>query len=99
VLDRVKDILAQLPERDLRALAEHIDAVLVTDEEAERVVSRGERLAATVTDRKGGTVTYRLERVKCGKACKGCPHGPYLYKYWREAGRLRKGYVGRPSGR
>lgn len=95
MLDRVKDVLARLPEKELRELAAHIDDLLVTDDEAEAVVTHGEALAATVTTREGRAVTYRLEKVKCGKDCAGCPHGPYLYKYWREDGRLRKAYVGK----
>jgi hypothetical protein len=35
--------------------------------------------------------------VRCGKPNCQCaldrPHGPYFYRFWREAGRLRKGYV------
>jgi len=35
--------------------------------------------------------------VRCGKAgCRcadGTLHGPYLYRFWREAGRLKKRYV------
>ena len=48
-----------------------------------------------------GTVTYRLEPVRCGKtACTKCPHGPYWYAYWREEGRLRSHYIGKtlPEG-
>src|SRR5687768_9130259 len=97
MLDRVKEILSQLPEKELRDLAAHIDDLLVTDDEAEKVVTHGEALAATVRTRDGKAVTYRLEKVKCGKDCAGCPHGPYLYKYWREDGRLRKAYVGKDA--
>jgi hypothetical protein len=40
-------------------------------------------------------VTYRLERVRCGKPnCKSCPHGPYWYAYYREGKRLRSRYIG-----
>jgi hypothetical protein len=42
-----------------------------------------------------GTVTYRLEWVSCGKGCKGCPHGPYWYGYWKEGGRTRSKYIGK----
>lgn len=42
-----------------------------------------------------GSMTYRLERVSCGKNCKGCPHGPYWYGYWREGGRTRSKYIGK----
>jgi hypothetical protein len=48
-----------------------------------------------------GKVTYRQERVRCGReGCAGCPHGPYWYAYWREGGRLRSRYIGkdRPGG-
>jgi hypothetical protein len=41
-------------------------------------------------------VTYRQERVRCGKqSCTRCPHGPYWYAYWREGGRLRSRYIGK----
>ncbi|MGH2721642.1 MAG: hypothetical protein ACRDJO_08570, partial [Actinomycetota bacterium] len=44
----------------------------------------------------GARVTYRLERVRCGKEnCSRCPHGPYWYAYWREDGRVRSRYIGR----
>jgi hypothetical protein len=40
-------------------------------------------------------MTFRLERVSCGKNCKGCPHGPYWYGYWREGGKTRSKYIGK----
>jgi hypothetical protein len=47
-------------------------------------------------DTSGRSVTFRQERVKCGKpGCKTCPHGPYWYAYWREQGRVRSRYIGR----
>lgn len=47
-------------------------------------------------DDDGDGVTYRLERVRCGKpGCKSCPHGPYWYAYYRDGGRLRSRYIGR----
>lgn len=48
-----------------------------------------------------GSVTYRLESVRCGKpGCKTCPHGPYWYAYYREGSKLRSRYIGRdlPEG-
>ncbi len=45
--------------------------------------------------KKVGTITYRLERVSCGKGCKGCPHGPYWYGYWKEGGKTRSKYIGK----
>jgi hypothetical protein len=43
-----------------------------------------------------GKVTFRQEHVRCGReGCTRCPHGPYWYAYWREAGRLRSRYIGK----
>ncbi len=46
-----------------------------------------------------GTVTYQLERVRCGcKTChcaKGRGHGPYWYGYWSVNGKTRSKYVGK----
>jgi hypothetical protein len=39
--------------------------------------------------------------VRCGRpgcrCARGGLHGPYLYRFWREGGRLRKEYVRRPD--
>jgi hypothetical protein len=40
------------------------------------------------------TVTYRTQRVQCGKSCAACPHGPYWYAFWKEGGRSRSQYIG-----
>ncbi len=42
-----------------------------------------------------GSITYRRELVSCGKNCKGCPHGPYWYGYWREGGKTHSKYIGK----
>jgi hypothetical protein len=45
---------------------------------------------------KRGKVTFRQERVKCGReGCTRCPHGPYWYAYWRENGHQRSRYIGK----
>jgi len=47
-----------------------------------------------------GRVTYRQERVRCGREnCGRCPHGPYWYAYWREDGRVRSRYIGKEAPR
>lgn len=46
-------------------------------------------------EKQSGSVTYRLEMVSCGKHCKGCPHGPYWYGYWKEGGKTRSKYIGK----
>lgn len=46
-----------------------------------------------------GRVTYRLERVRCGKGSCKCRaesrHGPYWYAYQTKNGRLVSHYVGK----
>lgn len=47
-------------------------------------------------------LTYREEWVRCGKAkCRKCSegqgHGPYWYAYWREAGKVKKKYLGKTA--
>jgi hypothetical protein len=40
-------------------------------------------------------VRYRQQEVRCGRDCASCPHGPYWYASWTEAGRTRTQYIGR----
>lgn len=43
---------------------------------------------------------FALERVRCGADCThndGRGHGPYVYHYHYEDGRLRSAYVGKPD--
>jgi hypothetical protein len=42
-----------------------------------------------------GSIVPKL--VPCGKNCKGCPHGPYLYKVSRVKGKLVWEYLGRAN--
>ena len=39
-------------------------------------------------------VDYRQQYVTCGRDCANCPHGPYWYAHWKEAGRTRSQYIG-----
>jgi hypothetical protein len=92
-LDR--DLLARI-----RGLDEHgLRRLLVFAGEVLR--SRTGERAPVPTGRGPGRVTYRQELVRCGRpTCTRCPHGPYWYAYWREAGRRRSRYVGKelPEG-
>lgn len=99
-LDRVKALLAALPRDDQEELTRFLHDMLVTPEEVEA----RERPVATLQARQAGktvTYTFRNEWIRCGKpACKcanGAFHGPYTYKYWREDGRVKKSYVGKPA--
>lgn len=76
-----------LDEYDLRRLQILVRGLLVSRRDED--VEEGARSSP-------GKVTYRQERVRCGKrSCTRCPHGPYWYAYWREGGRVRSRYIGK----
>jgi hypothetical protein len=77
-----------LDEYDLRRLQILVQGLLVA--------RRDDLIVAPIEPTSPGKVTYRQERVRCGKeACTRCPHGPYWYAYWREGGRVRSRYIGK----
>jgi hypothetical protein len=42
------------------------------------------------------SVTYQRQYRRCSKPdCKGCPHGPYWYAYWRDGNKVRSRYIGK----
>ena len=52
------------------------------------------------TERRGHHITYQLQYRKCKRDCRcnnGAGHGPYMYGYYRENGRLKSFYVGNPD--
>lgn len=101
-LERVKALLAALPKEDQAELRRYLGDILVTGDEAEGILVAS--LEARAPGGRRVKYTYRSESVRCGKAACWCAqatlgHGPYTYKYWREAGgRLRKQYVGKAPG-
>ena len=92
-----KTVRQSLERQDLSVLRETLNLIehLIREKEGslkpEEPPSRREVLEV----KESGSVTYRLELVSCGKNCKGCPHGPYWYGYWREGGRTRSKYIGK----
>lgn len=92
-----------IPQRLSRALAKQDIAVLyeIRDLVESLISERNEAKLVTppkkevMEEKKSGSITYRLERVSCGKGCKGCPHGPYWYGYWKEGGKTRSKYIGK----
>ena len=84
----------RLDEYDLRRLTIFVRGLLLA-----RDADPLERGEPPDEPERRGTVTYRQERVRCGReGCSGCPHGPYWYAYWREGGRLRSRYIGKQLG-
>ena len=76
--------LRSLDRHELRRVLIYVKGLLVAlDDDAGTAEERTAR------------VTYRLEKVRCGKSgCSSCPHGPYWYVYYREGKRLRSRYIG-----
>jgi len=92
-----KNILHSLGRQDLLVLYEIKDLVerLITDR---GIAANPDELPVgreVLREEKLRSITYRLERVSCGKNCKGCPHGPYWYGYWREGGKTHSKYIGK----
>ena len=91
-LREIKEAISELSPRQLRALSEWLLA--------HGVRAQGTREGKDLVDeRVSGGVTYRLERVRCGKdncRCeRGDGHGPYWYAYWSESGKTRSKYIGK----
>ncbi|HWH07588.1 MAG TPA: hypothetical protein VNX21_00215 [Candidatus Thermoplasmatota archaeon] len=91
-LRQVKRLLSDLPVEDQERLHAFLGQLLAPAQVERAPVD------ATVRTREA-VFWYRSEGVRCGKARCACREGklhrPYVYKYWREGGRLRKAYVGK----
>lgn len=91
-----------LPKQDLETLRDVQKFVDELIDEADREVARadlpdGARVIDTDTDARGTVVK---ERVKCGADCTcndGNGHGPYLYAYRWDDGKLVSKYLGKPT--
>jgi len=83
----------RLTRAQLYELAALVDTLLA---QLDRPPDPPERKDREVVQRKAiGSVVYQLERVRCGKKCRGCPHGPYWYAYYRSRGGVTSKYVGK----
>jgi hypothetical protein len=99
-LTQLKQMIRRLRPEQRRRLGEWLREQIHGDEE-QSPPSPPQR--EVVEEREGKNLTYRLEKVRCGK--KGCKcaggelHGPYWYAYWSEAGKTKSRYVGKkPTG-
>jgi len=74
---------------DLKELRSYIDNLI-------RHTKEKEENSEVIEEKVIGSVTYRLEKVKCGKPeCKKCPHGPYWYAYFFLNGKTKSKYIGK----
>ena len=93
--DQIIAVLDTLTVTDLWRVAAKVDEIRAIHDAWQQPIalSRGSSPPA-------GIRTYRQEKVRCNKpTCTRCVdgpgHGPYWYAYWREAGKLRKQYLGK----
>lgn len=42
-----------------------------------------------------GKVFLLRRKIRCGKGCRGCPHGPYWYGFYRSKGSFVSFYIGK----
>lgn len=81
-------------DRDLLDAVKELDA---HDLRRLQILTRAQLQRAGDTDPTDvANVGLRQQMVRCGKeGCTKCPHGPYWYAYWTEAGKRRSRYIGR----
>ncbi|TRZ66913.1 MAG: hypothetical protein D4Q77_03965 [Methanothrix sp.] len=84
----ISEVLKEQDNAVLQEVKEYIDRLISDRDGADLPV-------VVLEENRLGPVTYRQERVYCGKSCKGCPHGPYWYAYWKEDGRTHTRYIGK----
>lgn len=90
-----------LPKQDTETLEDIRDYISELLEHRRRPVDETElpNDVEPVDQDEGAKGTLVKERVKCGADCTcndGRGHGPYLYRYYREGGKLTSEYVGKP---
>ena len=53
-----------------------------------------EMMEGIIEARISGKIFLMQRLINCGRGCKGCPHGPYWYGYYKLRGRTVSFYVG-----
>lgn len=73
-------------------------AQVVLSESTVKVKINDPELKKRLLDKK--PVSYQVKYIRCGKeGCSKCPHGPYIYAFWRsEGGRVKTEYLGKFKG-
>lgn len=89
-----------LPIKQHRETPKHIERI-IRDLDAHRLKTEIKILAPPRTldkiieARIQGKIFLLRRLIDCGKVCKGCPHGPYWYGFYRNKGRFVSFYVGK----
>lgn len=92
--------IAQLSLEEMQSLYEWLGTA-IAERTAEKVLEQipSKKGTEVVERRRVGRVTYRLEKIRCGKKkCKcrkGKLHGPYWYAYHWTGKKLSRKYVGK----
>lgn len=84
-LELIRDLLGQID--DLKGVLE--ESLRVLARERRREDRRSRRIHS------GGCHVVKM--VRCGKNCRGCPHGPYLYRVTKVNGRQVWKYLGKAT--
>jgi hypothetical protein len=94
----IRDILEHEDLPDLYEVRDLVAELISKKEEPHNLPRKSRNQSGSrevLEERHSDSMTFRLERVSCGKNCKGCPHGPYWYGYWREGGKTHSKYIGK----
>lgn len=89
-----------LPPRRQRETPKHIQRILL-DIDSQllkseiKICAPSAALDKIIETRIHGKVFLLRRLINCGKACKGCPHGPYWYGFYRNKGRFVSFYIGK----
>ena len=99
-------ILTEVEREVLGELDERLGVHFVVGKEAgkqRRVILSEKRVKVRIADPElkqrlldKKPVSYQTKYIKCGKEdCSKCPHGPYVYVFWRMGAKVRSIYLGR----
>jgi len=78
--------------RLIQEYAQNLINWLETPVDVEEAVDEDEELVDVQETSRGGALVEK--EIPCGKNCGGCPHGPYLYRVYREGDKVKTEYLG-----
>jgi len=102
-----KEPLTKVEKEVLEELSSRLGIIkfVVGSEGKKRVVLSNKRVKVKIVDPElkqrildKKPVSYQAKYIKCSKeGCSKCPHGPYIYAFWRseKTGKVRSVYLGK----